>query len=268
MIKIAVLGPEYSYCHILGLKKFANETIVLCKTIPEVYEKVSKDEVEFGLAPIENMLHGTVRESLVSLQKYKVKINKTFDLPIHLCLASKTDNFNIIISKQEALSQCLKLISRLKKQTQECSSTSEAMKIASSDSNYAALGSEEAAKSLNLKIIGKDVEDNSDNITRFVLISKKESDLDESKYMRTSLMILPERDKPGLLYEILSIFKIRYINLTKIESIPTRKKLGEYEFFMEIEGSLQEERIISALNLLKTIHDIYLFGSYELEKIM
>ena|SRR3989344_2494761 len=265
MTKIAVLGPEYSYSHIIALKAFPDSDLLLCKTIPEIFDLVSKKQVDSGIAPIENLIHGSVRESLTSLQKYKVKINKTLDFPIALCIASKSNNFTKIISKQEALSQCSNFIKSANKSTEECPSTSRAMEIASTDSSYAAIGSKEAAKKFNLIIIKDNIGDNSDNITRFILISLNESIPKEKA--RTSMMIIPKKDKPGLLFEILSIFKDNNINLTKIESIPTAKKLGEYEFFIEIEGSMAENRIKSALSSLQKIHAVYSFGSYAAEII-
>lgn len=266
MAKIAILGPEYSYSHVLALKAFPNEEYLFCKTIPDVFESVSNGKSVSGLVPIENMFHGTVRESLISLQKYKVKINRALDLPIRMCIASKSDNYKIITSKQEALSQCSKFLAQTSKQVQDASSTSLAMEMASKDEKYAAIGSEEAALKLGLKILKKNIEDNSDNVTRFILISRKESEKDSGN-ARTSMMIIPKKDKPGLLYEILSVFKIKEINLTKIESIPTGKKLGEYEFFIEIDGNMNNENVKTALSFLRTMHEIYFFGSYRIENV-
>lgn len=268
MEKIAVLGPEYSYCHILARKLFPKGNFELCKNIEEIFRQVNEGKCEQGVAPVENMIHGTVRESLIALQKYRVKINRAADFGIHHCLASKTEKFNKITSKAEALSQCTKLLSQMKdKVVEESASTSQAMQIASKNADYAAIGSEDAALSLGLKIIKRNVEDNNDNVTRFILISKKENVLEKKKEYRTSMMIIPKKDKPGLLFEILSVFKIKEINLTKIESIPSGKKMGEYEFFLEINGSEKEENVSSALQFLRTLHEVYSFGSYELDRV-
>jgi prephenate dehydratase len=264
--KVAVLGPEYSYSHILAMKVNVGE-IVLCNTIPEIFEKVSKGIVDSGIAPIENMAHGTVRESLIGLHKYKVKINKEMDFPIHLCLAAKNDKFSKIISKQEALSQTSNFIGNYKdKKTEDTSSTSLAMKIASENEDYAAIGSEEAAKSFKLNIIAKNIENNKDNVTRFIIISKEES-ADLSKSTRSSMLILPSKDRPGLLHDILSLFKENNINLTKIESIPTGKKIGEYEFFIEIDGNILDSKIKEVLEKLNKEYKVFFFGSYSFDKL-
>ena len=155
--KLAVLGPEYSYCHILALKIFPDSSLIFCSNIPEIFNKVAKNEAESGLAPMENLLHGTVRESIFSLQKKKIKINAAFDLPIHHCLASKSKDFKKIISKAEALSQCSLFLKKENKQTEEISSTSKAMELASKDEDYAAIGSEESAVYNKLNILKKNI---------------------------------------------------------------------------------------------------------------
>ncbi len=266
--KAATLGPEYSYSDILTRKEFPDCEIILCNSIPEIFEKVAGKEVSKGIAPIENMMHGTVRESLISLWKYKIKINKELDIPIRLCLASKKANFKKIISKMEALSQCSQAISSYKGKVtiEETSSTSKAMEIASKDEEYAAIGSKEAAASQGLNIINENVADNLGNVTRFVEISLNDG-IAIGKNVRTSMMIVPKGDRAGLLHEILSIFKEKNINLTKIESIPSGKKLGEYEFFIEIEGNQSDDEIKDVLTKLGKIHEVYCFGSYEIKRV-
>ncbi|MEI6731416.1 MAG: ACT domain-containing protein, partial [archaeon] len=105
------------------------------------------------------------------------------------------------------------------------------------------------------------------NVTSFILISKTENKLPLAGKARTSILITPDKDKPGLLYEMLSAFKKNSVNLTKIESIPTGNKIGEYIFYIEIDGSLHEEKVESALDTIKALHDIYSLGSYELEDV-
>lgn len=266
MSKIAILGPEGSYCHIVSELAFPGGDFLFCNNIEEIYKAVSEKKVEQGIAPIENMLQGTVRESIFSLRKYKVKINSLYHLPIHHCLASQSPNFKKIISHIQAIGQCSNFLESYRKKglmIEETNSTSKAMEIASKDKEYAAIGSALAAKRFNLNILKTSIEDNHDNLTSFILISNKENSGVKGD-TRTSLLIHPLKDRPGLLYEILAIFKIKDINLTKIESIPSGKKIGDYLFFMEIEGSMEDKNIISALDFLRTIHEVYSFGSYPI----
>jgi len=267
MNKIAILGPKGSFCHIIAEMTFPKQDFLFCNTIEEIFRAVSKEEAEKGIAPIENMLQGTVRESIFALKKYKVKINALYHLPVHHCLAGLNPDFKKIVSHVQAIGQCTDFLESYRKkgiQVEEVASTSKAMEIASKDKSYAAIGSTLAAKEFNLNIFKTSIEDNHDNLTSFILISNKENTLTKAN-SRSAILIHPLKDRPGLLYEILAIFKIKDINLTKIESIPSGKKIGDYLFFMEIEGNLNDERIISALNFLRSIHEVYPFGSYEVK---
>lgn len=261
--KIAVLG-KYSYSHITGQKVFPNADFVFCNKIENIYESVSKGEAEFGVAPVENMLQGSVRESIYALNSTRLKIISSYDLPIHHCLASLSNNFKKIASHPQALGQCSKFFSGNKKYSaEEVASTSKAMELASNNPEYAAIGSKEAAKFFNLTVIKENLEDNHDNVTRFIIISKKTTNSDNNN-LRTSLMIIPHKDKPGLLFNILKAFKDNNINLTKIESLPLGKKLGEYQFFMEIDGSETDENVSNAINEITKSNEVHSFGSYPL----
>jgi prephenate dehydratase/prephenate dehydrogenase len=267
--KIAVLGPEFSYCHILAQKYFPKSEFILCNNIEEIFSLVSEKKVPLGISPIENMLNGSVREAIFSLKKYHVKINRLFNMPIHHCLASKSNEFKKIISHQQALAQCSKFLKLFKEKGYEIietSSTSKAMEIASLDKDFAAIGSLLAAEHYKLGIINKNIEDNHNNTTSFILISKEENKRPEGK-IRTSILVSPDKDKPGILYEILSAFRSNNINLTKIESIPTGNKIGEYIFYIEFDGSLLDENVKQAEDAIKSLYEFYSLGSYPIEHI-
>jgi prephenate dehydratase len=258
MDKIAVLGPENSYCHILAKKAFPEGDFIFCTYIEEIFRKVEGMEAEKGVAPIENMLHGSVREAITSLNKYNVKINRAFNLPIHHCIASQSNDFKTIISHPQAIAQCSGFLEDYKNKglkIENCTSTSKAISIAKENKDYAAIGSKIAAIKSNLSVLKENIEDNNNNVTRFIQISK----IEQGEGKRTSMMINPKEDKPGLLHDILSVFKERGVNLTKLESLPSGKKLGEYNFFIEAEGDLKE-----AINLLKKSYGVKVFGSYDI----
>jgi len=271
MKKVAILGPEYSYCHILAEKIFTNDELTFCNTIKDVFRKVADGSVDEGIVSFENMMHGAVSESILSLKKYNAKINKAFILPVSHCLASKTDNFSKVISHPQALSQCSDFLEVFRSKgygVEDANSTSEAMKIASEDERYAAIGASVAAGHFGLSVIKKGIENNQDNVTSFVLISKNQNEYVEGDNVRTSMMVVPDRDKPGLLFEILSTFKLKNINLTKTVSIPSGKKIGEYLFFIEVDGNVNDEGVKSALDFLKTMHPVEVFGSYKVVNVV
>lgn len=263
---LAILGPEESYSHILSKKLFSNKEPILCNSLQEVFNKVIKGESNKGLVPLENMIHGTVRETINYLKKSGLKIIQEIDFPIRLVLASKSKDFETIISKKEALSQCSNYIEKVNKKTEESPSTSKAMEKASKDKKYAAIGSKEASEVFQLKIISEDISNEINNKTRFILISKEENK-ETLKNPRTSILITPKKDYPGLLYEILSHFKKEDINLTKIESLPTEKKVGEYEFFIEFEEDSRKEKIKEILEELKGKNKVVSYGTYNLKEL-
>lgn len=256
--KIYTLGPEFSYSHIVTRKQFKDEKILFEKNIENVFRRVSREDA-LGVVPVENLINGTVRETLFCLKKYKVKINLCLDLRIEHVLASQTESFKKIVSHSQALAQSSEFLSQLDVEQESCSSTSQAMSIARSDASCAGVGSEQSARFNDLKIIKRNIGNNQNNKTRFFLISKEEQEVGD----KTSLIIEPFEDKTGLLFEILAIFKIKDINLSKIESIPSGDKLGKYIFYIEVDSSLESQGVREAITFLKTIVNVYSFGSYE-----
>jgi len=263
MNKIAILGPEYSFSHILAMEAFPGKDFLFCDKIKDVFRSIVNKEAAQGIVPLENMLNGIVRDSIMALREYKIKINKSYSFPIHHCIAAQNEYFKKVASHPQALAQCAKHLEG--KETVGHTSTSKAMKLAAKDETFAAIGSIEAAKHYGLKIIQENIEDNQENVTRFILISNEESEL-EGK-LSTSLMLNPKEDRPGLLYDLLKPFAKRGINLSHIESLPSRKKLGEYIFYIEIEGSVREQKVKDAIDLIMESAEIYSFGSYHVVDI-
>ena len=269
--KVAILGPEYSYSHLLAQKVCSNGKFLFCNNIEEVFKLVHRGKIKTGLVPIENMLNGSVRESILSLKKYKIKINNLYNFPIHHCFASKSKNFKKIISHPQAIAQCSKFLDLYRKkgiEIVETTSTSKALEMASLDKDYAAIGSTDGAKHFGLTIIKDKIENNHNNVTSFIFISQKESLIDSKASVRTSILVIPTQDHPGLLYEVLFSFKKNNINLTKIESIPTGEKIGEYIFYIEFDGNLSEDSVHMALNTIKALYNIYVLGSYEVKNVI
>ena|SRR3989344_4928737 len=264
MNKIAVLGPDYSYSHLVSMNIFPTEKLILCSKIEEVFKLVADKKVEKGVIPIENMLQGSVRESILGLLKYKVKIHEAYTVAIRHCIAGKSKQYTKIISHPQALGQCSTFLAG--KNIVETSSTSKAMETAAQDESFAAIGSKEAAEHYGLNILQEGIVDNPDNVTQFLVISAEEkniSDKEMSGKARTSLLLKPKEDRPGLLFMLLAPLAAQNINLVKIESLPSGKKMGEYFFYMEIDAHVQEERVKSALEFLRNNVEVHSLGSYE-----
>ena len=184
-------------------------------------------------------------------------------MPIHHCLAAQGNGYETIISHPQALSQCSTFVAGQK--IMESASTAKAIKAAAEDCSYAAIGSREAAEHYGLQALQHNIEDNHDNVTRFLVISLEE--LAAGGKAKTSLLLKPKEDKPGLLFYMLAPFAVQNINLAKIESLPSGRKMGEYVFYIEIDGNVREERVQSALQFLKNSVDVYSLGSYEVKDL-
>lgn len=261
-MKVAVLGPEYSYSYIVGLKVFPRARVVLCDQIGQVFREVEAGSAEKGIVPIENINLGHLRESVDGLLENNVRINYSYTMAIHHCLAAQSQDYKVIISKQEALDQCSAFLAG--KKVDKRNSTSKAMEDASKDPAYAAIGSIEAAIYHGLEILQENIGNNANNATRFLEISLKETLAQENA--RTSFVLSPRGDYAGLLRNVLNPFADEGINLAQIESRPTQMKMGERFFYIELDCNLQEERMQRALVDLERLDivDIRSLGSYQL----
>ena len=238
-------------------------------TITEVFQAVENGKVDCGVVPIENSIEGSVGLTLDLLaHDYDLKIKKEIILPIsHNLLINPDadiDDIKIIYSHSQALSQCRKFIENLNTETRSVNSTSAAAKLIIGKKSSAAISTRRAAQINNLKIAVQDIQDYKNNMTRFVLINSKDNI--KTGKDKTSIMFSLSEDRPGGLYEILGVFTDKNINLTKIESRPSKEKLGRYLFFIDFEGHREDQLIRNILNIIKSkVGYIKIFGSYPKE---
>jgi len=269
-MKIATLGPKGTFSE-LACEKYQEKAgkgeIVFCKNLKEVFDLVNSKKTDVGIAPLENLLDGSVGETLDLLYKSDLNIIRELVIEIHHCIAglSYLKDVKTVLSHPKALGQCLEHITRNKFETRETVSTAEAMKIVSKNKNkeLAAIGTEIAAKEYGLKILEKNIEDKDNNVTRFAVISRNKSIKEKGKEYKTSIVVHLIEDRPGLLYDLLKPFSIRKINLTKIESRPTKITLGEYIFYIDLKGHEQDKDVRDALNEVKKLAKLKILGSYE-----
>ncbi len=248
-MKIATLGPQGTYS-VQAAKLYApSADIVVCNTIREAINNVASNRVEQAIIPLENSIHGIVAESLDNLAlQPEIYIIDELVLDIHhaVCaLAKDIDSADVqkIYSHQQALSQCSNFIAQRYPNAQIIStkSTAAGLQIIAQqqDPHAVAIGSPFAAADYGLFVLEENIEDESDNQTRFVVISKQPGTKNLGFIM---VAMAPEIDRPGLLYDILSIIKDQKINIQQIESRPNRSKLGSYVFYLRLEMSNNDER--------------------------
>ncbi len=268
-MKIATLGPKGTFSHEAALKRNKNATIVFKDTVWDIFESVSVNEVDEGVVPLENSVSGTVGLTLDALMEFDLNIIAEIILPIkhNLVGYGKISEIKELYVHPSTYDQCEKFIRKFLPHIKTILTSSNAVsaKIISiqKDKNKGAIVPEKAIEIYNLKVIKKDVQDNKFNVTRFIVVSKKEAK--RTSRDRTSIAIYPQVDKPGLLYNLLGEFAKRNINLTKIESRPSKGRLGDYIFFIDMQGSKEDEKIKEALSSIEESFFLKILGSYPRE---
>lgn len=278
MIKTGFLGPKGTFSQeamIVYTKGGSEYTGIDYNTMTDLIAAVSKDEIDEAVVPIENSLEGAVSVTLDMLAtEPDIKIKAEVIIPISQNLLAKRGtqfkNIKYILSHPQAIGQCRKYIDSNfpDAMIKYLYSTAEAAKeVAEGNGDMAAVGSKAAAGVYDLEILQESIQDNNNNLTRFIVISKKEAP--KSKKSKTSIVFSTE-NKPGSLYRILDIFSLWDINMTRIESRPAKNKLGRYIFFVDIEGHVEDEDVRDALTMVKRKTSFYKFlGSYpEFERQM
>ena len=268
-VKVAYLGPTASFTHLASLKKFGSSIKYLsCDSIADVFSDVEKDRADYGVVPIENSTEGAVTYTLDMFVHSNLKICSEILLEISHNLLSNVpkDKIKKVYSNPQVFGQCRMWLKMNLPKTPliEVSSTTEAAQKAKRSKDAAAIASEMAAKTYGLKIIAKSIEDNPNNVTRFLVIGKEEAlptGLDKTS------IIFSVKDRPGALYEMLVPFKKNNINLTKIESRPSKIETWKYYFFLDLEGHGEDKKVKKAVSELeKNCLYLKILGSYPKNK--
>lgn len=272
MNKIAYQGEPGAYSEAASKHYFGNNVQLSPSfTFEIVFNKVKSGAADYGVVPVENSLYGSVFETYDHLRNYAVKITGELYLQInHYLMSIKKYNpgeLKKIYSHPQALGQCSKYLKTLKGAVvTPVYDTAGAAKILSEgrEEYAAAIASKNAAEEYGLKIIKGNIQNNSENFTRFLIISKKKTNLPlPNDGVKTSICF-ELQSMPGALFRALSVFALRDIDLTKIESRPIPHKSFEYIFYIDLIGSLSETRVKNAVNHLKEISkNVQIFGSYK-----
>ena len=265
-LTIAYLGPEATFTHQAAKQKFGSASCYKhLRSIGEVFWDVEKEGSDMGVVPVENSIEGVETHTLDMFVESDLKICAEIFLPVSHCLLSraKKGEIRVIYSHPQALAQCRGWIQENlpHAELKEVYSTAQAARLAARRKNSAAIASQLASKLYDLPLIEKNIEDSLGNVTRFLVIGKQESKpaAGESK---TSLLF-SLKDRVGALHDSLKPFAKYKINLTKIESRPSKRKLWEYYFFVDFAGHWQEKRAQKALEELKeSCTFLKVLGSY------
>lgn len=267
-LKIAYLGPEATFTHLAAQKKFGSSVeFIPSRSISDVFADVEKQRTNYGIVPIENSTEGVITHTLDMFIDSDLKICSEVLLEIshNLLSNSKFEEIKRVYSHPQAFAQTRNwLENNLNVEYIETSSTAEAAKLAAKETGTAAIASELAASIYNLQILRANIEDRSDNFTRFLVIGNNINNACTG-HDKTSILF-SVKDRVGVLHSILKPFATHKINLTKIESRPSRKQVWKYVFFLDLDGHIQDKNIKDALSELDELC-LYLkvLGSYPVE---
>ncbi|WP_309384484.1 prephenate dehydratase [Cerasicoccus frondis] len=253
-LTIAYLGPEATYTEQAARKNFGGQPkYEPMATIPDVFAAVEKGEAHHGVIPIENSTGGVVSHSMDMLAETDLTIINQIYLSIEHCLISNSpiEEIKEVHSKDQALAQCRDWLARhLPHATQiDADSTAQAVKLAGDQEGVAAIASELAAEKYGVPVIKRNIQDVANSVTRFLVLGR-EAVGEGTGHDRTSL-ILSINDEPGALEKAIRPFSSRGINMTKIESRPSRRKAWDYLFYIDIDGHWHDEAVQAAVTELK-----------------
>ncbi len=265
-LEVAFLGPNATFTHQAAMRHFGRAADFRPRNlISEVFDMVERGKADFGVVPVENSTGGVVSDTLDMFIDSELSIYSEVLMKISLCLVSKTGkvkDIKRIVSHPNPISQSRGFVKEHFPAAEivECSSTAMAAEQASKNKTIAAIASEAAAEIYGLKIIERSIEDARSNLTRFLVIGKK--DAGRSGNDKTSLLFTV-KDTSGALHRILKPFAEKSINLTKIESRPARKRAWEYVFFLDMDGHILDDNVREAVDKLSALTSfIKILGSY------
>lgn len=265
-IKLAFLGPEFSYSYLAAVEKFGQDVdFIRAGSIAAVFDEVNRGYAEFGIVPLQNSTDGRVTDTLEMFTRLpQIKISSEIRLRIHHHLLANCAQMEIrrVYSKGQALSQCRNWLTKNVSHASlhELASTADAARLALSEPGAAAVASRQAAVRYGLRILASNIEDTPDNETRFVVIGLQPAE--KTGKDKTSLMFAV-KDNPGSLVDALQVLKLNKVNLNWIESFPSREAKGGMVFFADIEGHEDDAKTKKAIQSLeKAVNELTVIGSY------
>lgn len=276
---IAFLGPTGTYCNEAALrfaKRLGIETpeLVECTSFDEVFDCVDSGAARFGVVGKENSLEGPVTATLDNFAFRTDSVILAEEvIDVRHCLVlhpeAKIEDVRCVASHPQGIAQCRRYLAENFKgvSTLAVSSTAESARMAANDPTTAGISNSFAAQVHGACVYAESVQDNPENQTAFALIGRmSDADLLQGSRYKTSLALFLRADKPGALQMILSEFTYAGINLTMLQSRPTKRQLGDYMFFVELDGSMHDIDVQTALDCLRLkLREVKVLGSYPVQ---
>lgn len=273
MMKLGFLGPQGTFSHNAAVEYTRAEReykLLEFNTIPELMLAVNAGQIDEAIVPIENSLEGAVTSTLDMLvADLDILIKAEIIIPISLNLLTKGEktaaNITEILSHPQPFGQCRKYLTENFSNANlrpVASTAAAAEEAAKSDGGLAAIGSQLAGQLYGLTVLASDIQDGKNNFTRFVIISREKAK--PTTHDKTAIVFSTDNE-PGSLYRILDILNIWDINMTRIESRPSKDQLGKYIFYVDIVGNQEEDDIRDALSMVRRKASfLKILGSYPI----
>ena len=267
-VTVCFLGPEGTFSHVAAKAKFGESVDYLpVRGVDAIFHDVARGDADYGVVPIENSTEGGIADTLEMFMDSDLKACAEIILPVHHHLVGNCPIHEVkqVFSKQQPFGQCKRWLADNMAHAElvEVSSSAEAARLASETRYSAAIAHEGAAGIYGLNILARAIEDWTHNMTRFLVISK-EGFVKPTGSDKTSIMC-SIKDEVGALYGVLYPFKETRINLTKIESFPSRRRPWEYLFFVDFEGHVDDEPVTKALAEAKALcKELKILGSFPM----
>ncbi len=264
-LRVAYLGPEGSFSNIAAVRKFgASVEYLPLADIRAVFEEVARGHCDLGLVPIENSVGGGVVDTMDSFIEAHVYICAEVLVEIHhnLLANCSPEEIRTIASKPEVFAQCRNWLSASfrKAQLVPVASSAKAAEMATEQADLAAIGSTLAAEIYGLKIVFANIEDQSNNMTRFFVISRNPAK--QTGNDKTSIMFTTGH-RAGALVEVLNVFSRNNVNLTNIDTRPSKRRNWEYYFFVDAEGHFEDANFTEAIDEAKEhCGELHVLGSF------
>ena len=263
------LGPAGTYSH-RAATAIADGDIEFRESVYEIVAGVAEGDYDHGVVPIENSIEGSVTESLDALADMDVAVIREIVTPIRHALLAQIEDFEIVASHSQALAQCRSFLEEEYPEItlEAVASTARGVERAREDPTVAGIGHPDNAEG-NLRVLAEDIQDRTSNATRFFAIAGPEER--STSGGKTSLIVYPNTNFPGLLLELLEPFAERDINLSRLESRPSGERLGDYMFHIDLEAGLYEDRTQQAIEVIEDIASagwVKRMGSYDVEHVV
>jgi prephenate dehydratase len=267
-MQAVTLGPEGTYSH--RAASAVADDVAFRESVAGIVEAVASGKFPRGVVPIENSIEGSVTETLDALAGHEVAVVREIVTPIRHGLLAQGPEFSVVASHSQALAQCREYLESEypSAKLEATASTARGIQRARENPDVAAVGHPDNADE-DLQVLAEDIQDRTSNATRFFVLAPV-SDRSEAGG-KSSFIVYPNANYPGLLLELLDPFAERDINLTRVESRPSGERLGDYVFHVDVAAGLYEDRTQEAIEVLEAIAAdgwVRRLGSYDSEHVL